>query len=200
MTEETQIEVYPKPQSHLIPKDWKARFLELFANTGNKTFSAIQAGVTVRTVYNHIENDSEFAMDVEIAKQNAIMVLHGVAWSRAVGTPVIDEETGDIIGHDNVDSRMLIFLMSSMSPDDYGHGAIKAEERRNMVADGKAQIIINLPENFRGEFTMGVKDVFPDASEVINAKFSDVDKEESGDVIHNRERLNSGEEVSEMES
>ncbi len=168
--ENQRTDIIRKPQSHLVPADWKPKFLELYGNTGNKTFSAIHAGVTVRTVYNHIESDSEFALEVELAKQDAIMVLHDVAWTRAVGTPILNDD-GDVVGHTPVSDKMIIFLLSSMSPDDYGHGAIKAEERRQQTTDGKAQIIINLPENYRGEITIGSETLFPDASVIYDADF-----------------------------
>ncbi len=175
--ENQRTDIIKKPQSHLVPADWKPKFLESYGETGNKTFSAIQAGVTVRTVYNHMESDSEFATDVEVAKQDAIMTLHNMAWQRAVGTPILDPETGDVIGHTPVSDKMIIFLLSSMSPDDYGHGAIKAEERRQQTTDGRAQIIINLPENYRGEITIGSETLFPDAS-ILDADFIEEDSDD----------------------
>lgn len=191
----TQTALIKKPESHLIPDDWKTRFLELYSNTGNKTFSAIHSGVTVRTVYNHIDSDPEFAIEVALAKQNAIMVLHEVAWERAVGTPIIDDATGDTIGHTPVSDKMIIFLLSSMSPDDYGHGAIRAEDRRSQIgSDGKAQIIINLPENHRGEITIDVNPHFPDASAILDAEFSEEDSSyESESVAEIPEHIDSKE-------
>ncbi|KKM02945.1 hypothetical protein LCGC14_1779430, partial [marine sediment metagenome] len=170
----SNIELIPKPQSHIVPGAWKKQFLETYAETGNKTFSALNAGVTVRTVYNHIHSDKEFATNVEVAKQNAIMVLHQEAWRRAMGEDIHDAE-GEVIGRTRTSDKLLIFLLSSMSPADYGHGAIAAEQQRNNIVDGQAQIKITLPENFRGKFTLGVENVFPDASVVVDAEFSDVD-------------------------
>lgn len=172
MTPDTSSLPVKKPQSHVIPDDWKKRFLEKYKNTGNKTFSALSAKVTVRTVYNHMHSDPEFAKEVELAKETAVMVLHQEAWRRAMGEDITDEN-GEVIGRTRTSDKLLIFLLSSMNPAEYGHGAIRAEEQRNNISDGQAQIKITLPENFRGTFTLGVEDAFPDASTIVDAEFTE---------------------------
>lgn len=163
-----------KPQSHLVPADWHKTFLEVYADSGNKQYSASMSGVTVRTVYNHMHSNPEFAKEVEAAKQDAIMELHMEARRRAMGEDILDE-AGQVIGRTRTSDKLLIFLLSSMSPDEYGHGAIAASQRRDNIENEGATIHISLPKNFRGTLTLEGEreDLFPDAS-VLDAEFTEL--------------------------
>lgn len=86
------------------PADWEARFLELYAGTGNVTISAQGAGIQRSTVYERRKAYPHFAKLMDDAREQALEVLEGYAWKRA---------------KDNSDT-LLIFLLKSLKPDVYG--------------------------------------------------------------------------------
>lgn len=163
-----------KPESHLNPENWRDLFVASYANTGNKRYSAGMAGIAIRTVYYEIEKNPEFAQEVELAKQEAIMELHMEARNRAMqGEPIFDSE-GTEIGRRGGSDKLLIFMLSSLDPDNYGIGAIQASKRNSEVDIKNASVTVILPENFRGKITIGREDTFPDA-DILDAEFTDVD-------------------------
>lgn len=176
VSQESSIEVpVKKPQNHLMTPNWQERFLEEYAKSGNKQYSASVANVSVRTIYNYMENDPDFLKEVEVAKQVAIQVLATEAHRRAMGQEILDEN-GNVVGRRNASDKLLIFLLSSMSPDEYGHGAIAASQRRSGEENVGAQIIVTLPENFRGTLTVDPSNSFPDA-DILDADFTDIPDE-----------------------
>jgi hypothetical protein len=177
-SEPTELTPGRKYKSHMLPSNWREMFLEHYSKSGNKTFSARMAGVkSVKTVYNEMERNPDFALAVEQSRMNAVEMLHNEAIRRAMGEPQRDEE-GNIIARQQPSDKLLIFMLSSMSPEDYGHGAIQAEARRqNMREEDDTKVRITLPENFRGKVTIGRDDVFPDAS-ILDAKFKDLEDKE----------------------
>lgn len=166
-----------RPQSHIVPDSWQKTFLDDFAESGNKKYSATIAGISVRTVYNEINRNPEFAVAVEDAKQQAIMELHMEARRRALGEDMLDDE-GNVIGRTRSSDKLLIFLLSSMSPNEYGIGAIQEAKRRGEEQESAGvDVKISLPENFRGKITIGREDVFPDAT-ILDAEYIEEDSEE----------------------
>lgn len=174
-SEPTELTPGKKYKSHMLPNNWREMFLEHYRKTGNKTFSARMAGVkSVRTVYNEMERNPDFALAVEQSRMLAVEMLHNEAIRRAMGEPLRDEE-GNVVARQQPSDKLLIFMLSSMSPEDYGHGAIQAEARRqNMRDDEDTKVRITLPENFRGQITIGKDDAFPDAS-ILDAEFKDLE-------------------------
>lgn len=86
------------------PTAWEARFLELYAGTGNVTISAQGAGIDRRTVYDRRKAYPHFAKLMDEARESAIEVLEGHAWRRA-------KDSSD---------TLLIFLLKSLRPETYG--------------------------------------------------------------------------------
>lgn len=166
----------------LTPPDWREHFIAQYAATGNKQYAAARAGISRRTVYNEIARNEDFAFLVKMAKEEAIQELVIEARRRAMGLPDADgirQKPSD---------KLLIFLISSMAPEEFGHGAIVAAQERAKGGSGDqtVNVTINLPENFRGDINIGEgasrKDLFPDA-EVVDVPFSETEAEEASKAI-----------------
>lgn len=93
-------------------KEWKARFLDRYAKTGNVSQAARLCGIGRRTVYDAREADPAFAEAMDEAEQTALDELERVAWKRAKGYTKSGRyyEPSD---------RLLIFLLSNKRPDEY---------------------------------------------------------------------------------
>lgn len=82
---------------------WHPRFLQLLSQSCNVTLSAKGAGVIPNTAYEHRKALPEFAAQWDQAKEEAIEILEGHAWSRA-------SSTSDVL---------MIFLLKAHKPERY---------------------------------------------------------------------------------
>lgn len=114
MADETPEPEYARP--------WMARFIDLFASTGNVTLSARGCGLrSKRTIYEARDRDPVFAAAMDDARESAIQVLEAEARNRAMsGSDVL-----------------LIFLLKAQRPEMYRE-SIRIDVRREaerMAAD-----------------------------------------------------------------
>ncbi|MEX0755882.1 MAG: hypothetical protein WD739_09450 [Actinomycetota bacterium] len=93
----------PKKRREAEPK-WHARFLEVFRDTGNVRLAAQEAGVNRTTVYFARNNDREFRITMDEARDDAVDLLEAEAWRRATKG-----------GSDT----MLTFLLKANNPEKY---------------------------------------------------------------------------------
>lgn len=93
-------------------KEWKARFLERYAKTGNVSQAAKLCGIGRRTIYDARDTDPAFAEAMDDALEVALDELERVAWKRAKGYTKAGR-------HYEPSDRLLIFLLSNKRPDEY---------------------------------------------------------------------------------
>lgn len=106
------------------PVDWRPRFLEAYAKSGNVLASAQAAGVTRQWVYRYANAHPEFADAWHEAEQDAIDVLEAAARTRALS------------GSDT----LIIFLLKALRPEKYRErvdvNVLREEARQIAAASG----------------------------------------------------------------
>lgn len=91
------------PTKPTIKREWRARFLDLLANTFSVTAAAKGAGIDRTSVYDARRADPEFATQWDAALSQALDNLEAAAYKRAA-------QTSDTLA---------IFLLKTRRPDIY---------------------------------------------------------------------------------
>lgn len=110
-------------------KDWRDKFTQHLAKTGNVSKSARLAGVPRRTVYDERDKNPDFAQAWEDALEEGADELEEEARKRALA----DSDT------------LLIFLLKGLKPDKY-----RENKRVELAGDKDAPLQIEIkPANYR---------------------------------------------------
>jgi hypothetical protein len=103
----------------------KRAFLEMFSTTANIAISAKTAGVDRVSVRRWLENDTQFELEFNLAREDAIESMEEEARRRAV-EGVVDEKPiyykGVLVGEHVVteySDSLLMFLLKAARPDKY---------------------------------------------------------------------------------
>jgi hypothetical protein len=113
-------------QRRATKPDLKQRFLDAYAQTGNVSQSAREAGIGRKTVYSWQEQDETFVLAMREAENQAIELLEAEARTRATtGSRLVREVyRGDRLVERIVEYRpsdaVLVKLLQALRPDKYG--------------------------------------------------------------------------------
>ena len=136
-------------------RERQATFLESFALYGNIVRACLETEIPRRTVYNWKIKDDEgkyadldFMKLYDVARQEAVAVLEGEAWHRAVeGEPTPITVAGVRVDVEKKSDVLLIFLLKAHAPEKY-------RERYDVNVAGKVehtgQVHLYMPDNGRG--------------------------------------------------
>lgn len=127
----------------------KAAFLAAFRECGNVTLAANAAGVSRRSHYKWMAEDSEYATQFEDAKEAAVDLLEAEARRRATdglrsykflksGHPIRHPETGEPYYEHSYSDTLLIFLLKGARPEKYRdnvHHTGKVEHEHTLTAE-----------------------------------------------------------------
>jgi len=110
-----------KANGYIRPEVAKARFLDLYVQTGHFQKTCEIIGLVPRTVYNWKKSDPQFMEDFETADKLALQLLEDEAFRRATyGTEKAVFQQGKLVGYTREYSdTLMIVLLKARAPHKY---------------------------------------------------------------------------------
>jgi hypothetical protein len=163
----------PVPIEPRKPGDWKPVFVATLRDTGNVRYACQVSGVSRKTAYATREQDEAFALDWDMAFEDAVDLLESRAWVMS-----------------KVDGNMVRFLLQAHRPEIYARQLQVRHQgdKENPIQHNHVHTVgVYLPDNSRGDARIQTAELPPgsddtDLEEVIEAEYrAMLEEDEPGD-------------------
>jgi hypothetical protein len=107
-------------EARLSVEKRKGKFLVLYSQSGYVAQAANEAGLPLRTLYNHLKSDAEFKEEMSQARKESVLKLEDEARRRAMdGVLVPKTVAGKQVMVREYSDTLLIFLLKGNKPEKY---------------------------------------------------------------------------------